>query len=119
MCKHHPFVKGVNVDQHTKCAHYHTDVDIIAIKFYCCNDYYACYFCHQEVSNHNVSKWPKSRWSERAILCGSCKHELTISEYMASTNCPHCESRFNEKCSNHFHLYFEMTEPPSDTTCHS
>ncbi len=29
-------VFGVNLDCHTGCAHYHSALDIIAIKFSCC-----------------------------------------------------------------------------------
>ncbi|MFC7060924.1 CHY zinc finger protein [Halobacillus seohaensis] len=100
-------VQGNQVDPYTRCTHYHSTVDIIAIKFYCCNEYYACYYCHQELANHTTSKWPKNQWNERAILCGNCHHELTIHDYMNASACPQCESSFNEKCIHHFHLYFD------------
>ncbi|UOQ93470.1 CHY zinc finger protein [Halobacillus shinanisalinarum] len=106
-------VKGIDVDPHTRCSHYHTDVDIIAIKFHCCNEYYACYACHQETASHSATKWPQDQWNEQAILCGNCQHELTINEYMSTSNCPQCNSLFNEKCSNHFHLYFDVTRESS------
>ncbi|MEI2340752.1 hypothetical protein V8V71_18610, partial [Priestia megaterium] len=46
MNKSAPIVKGDTVDSETRCMHYRTDKDIIAIKFYCCNTYYPCYQCH-------------------------------------------------------------------------
>lgn len=36
-------VKGVALDANTRCRHYGTDKDIIAIKFKCCETFYACY----------------------------------------------------------------------------
>ncbi|WP_075036284.1 CHY zinc finger protein [Halobacillus dabanensis] len=106
--KKSPSVKGVRVDEQTRCAHYHSDVDIIAIKFYCCQDYYACYYCHEAQTNHQPMKWPRKKWGEKAILCGNCQSELSIDEYMKSTQCPQCKHVFNEKCSLHYPLYFEM-----------
>ncbi|MBP2004668.1 CHY zinc finger protein [Halobacillus andaensis] len=100
-------VKGIQLDSQTRCAHYHSEVDIIAIKFHCCNNYYACYYCHKEMVNHSATKWPKEEQGEHAILCGSCQHELTIHDYMNSRSCPTCSHPFNEKCSLHFPLYFE------------
>ncbi|CDQ20545.1 Uncharacterized protein, contains Zn-finger domain of CHY type [Halobacillus karajensis] len=103
----HPLVKGVEVDAQTRCAHYQSDRDIIAIKFHCCKEYYACYYCHHEQAGHPPSKWPRQQWGEKAILCGNCHHELTILEYMESKRCPQCEHRFNENCSLHYPLYFD------------
>ena len=41
-------VYGSLVDNETRCIHYHTFLDIIAIKFKCCEKYYPCYQCHNE-----------------------------------------------------------------------
>ena len=40
MLIHDHDVKGNGVDKETRCLHYHSEVDRIAIKFYCCNSYY-------------------------------------------------------------------------------
>lgn len=102
-------VKGNLVDKETRCSHYHTVKDIIAIKFKCCDTYYSCYQCHTEHANHDLKRWTKNEFTEKAILCGKCKHELTISEYMTSNStCPNCNSSFNPACSNHYDLYFDM-----------
>src|SRR5437763_12629509 len=37
----HPRVLGVNVDRETRCAHYHSPRDIVAIRMKCCNAWYA------------------------------------------------------------------------------
>lgn len=102
-------IKGKTIDDNTRCIHYHSPVDIIAIKFKCCNEYYPCYQCHKEEVNHPTQLWSKEGWNEKAILCGACKTELTIRQYMDSGNqCPNCGAAFNPNCSNHYHLYFGM-----------
>jgi uncharacterized CHY-type Zn-finger protein len=107
--KLHKKVKGKTVDNETRCTHYHSALDIIAIKFKCCNEYYPCYQCHEEEAWHAAAVWTKEERHIKAILCGHCKEELSIDEYMTSSNqCPHCKAAFNPKCSNHYHLYFEV-----------
>ena len=102
-------VKGQLVDDQTRCVHWHSPVDIIAIKFKCCDTYYACFECHNQFADHKPEVWPRSDRSEKAILCGICRKELTISEYFDSANsCPYCRGAFNPNCSKHYHLYFEM-----------
>jgi uncharacterized CHY-type Zn-finger protein len=101
-------VKGKTTDKGTSCVHYHSDLDVIAIKFKCCNSYYPCYFCHQEEAGHKAQPWKKDEFETPAILCGICKTELTITAYRSCHyHCPHCNSAFNPKCSNHDHLYFQ------------
>src|SRR6187402_1508247 len=103
-----PVVFGKPVDDQTRCVHYHTGKDIIAIKFKCCDHYYPCYSCHEETADHAAQVWPMEEYSSKAILCGQCKHELTIYEYLnAGDQCPNCASTFNPNCSLHYHLYFE------------
>ena len=40
-------IKGTVLDKETRCAHYHSEIDRIAIKFFCCNTYFPCYECHE------------------------------------------------------------------------
>ena len=102
-------VKGKPIDAQTRCVHYHSALDIIAIKLKCCGEYYPCYFCHQETTDHEVIVWSKNEWETVAILCGACKHEMTIAQYKCCNyTCPICKTAFNPKCSNHDHLYFEQ-----------
>ncbi|WP_061811022.1 CHY zinc finger protein [Rossellomorea vietnamensis] len=101
-------VSGVEVDAKTKCKHYRTPKDIIAIKFKCCNTYYPCHSCHEEVADHDSILWSPEEWNTKAILCGECHNELTILQYMnCQSVCPHCQSAFNPGCQTHYHLYFE------------
>lgn len=102
-------VYGKLVDNNTRCEHYHSPHDIIAIKFKCCDKYYPCYQCHEETTDHATKTWSKDEWDIKGILCGVCKNELTINEYMRSGNeCPRCKTLFNPNCNKHYHLYFEI-----------
>lgn len=104
-------VFGQSVDNQTRCVHWHSDLDIIAIKFKCCEKYYPCFSCHEEEADHKHQVWPKKEFDQKAILCGVCGTELSIKDYMASNNtCPNCQSAFNPGCSKHYHLYFETDE---------
>jgi uncharacterized CHY-type Zn-finger protein len=100
-------VRGVGLDAGIRCIHYHTALDIVAIKMMCCGTYYACKDCHEALADHPIEVWPKERWDRRAVLCGNCGEELTIAEYMASGyKCPACAMNFNPGCRNHYHFYF-------------
>ena len=102
-------IKGKPVDDQTRCVHYHSPLDIIAVKFRCCNDYYPCYYCHEETAGHPVQTWQKNEHDTKAVLCGICRHELTIKEYLRGNNeCPSCHHKFNPKCSAHYHFYFQI-----------
>jgi uncharacterized CHY-type Zn-finger protein len=101
-------VQGVELDEQTRCAHWRTANDIVAIRFPCCDTFYACYDCHAQLAGHPAQRWRKDQSGERAILCGGCGHVLTIAEYLScGFKCPECGSAFNPGCQNHYHLYFE------------
>ncbi|RYY83647.1 MAG: hypothetical protein EOO15_20980 [Chitinophagaceae bacterium] len=102
-------INGKPIDEQTRCVHYYSPLDIIAIRFKCCNEYYPCIHCHEETAGHAVERWRKEDWNSQAILCGACKYELTINEYMnCAYTCPSCGAPFNQGCRNHNHFYFEM-----------
>ncbi|MFB5190805.1 CHY zinc finger protein [Alicyclobacillus fastidiosus] len=102
-------VRGIDVLPDTKCGHYASEKDIIAIKFPCCNTYYPCYECHEAVADHEAIVWPRQQFGEQAVLCGHCGSELTIQAYLdADSTCPHCQSAFNPGCKAHYPLYFAM-----------
>jgi uncharacterized CHY-type Zn-finger protein len=103
---------GTRVNERTQCAHWHSERDIIAIKFKCCDEFYACFDCHQEAADHAPAVWLKAEFNEPAILCGNCKSILSIESYLSSSNiCPNCQATFNPGCARHYHLYFEQGEP--------
>jgi len=101
-------VHGIDVDAETRCAHFGTERDVIAIRFPCCNDYYPCFRCHDTVADHPRETWPADERDTEAVLCGSCGVELTITEYLESgSQCPDCGAEFNPGCANHYELYFD------------
>jgi uncharacterized CHY-type Zn-finger protein len=107
MAKDSPTVHGLDLDPQTRCAHYRTALDIIAIKMKCCDTYYACKDCHDALADHPITTWPHNEWDQKAILCGACNTELSISEYLQCENqCPACNAHFNPGCANHYHFYF-------------
>lgn len=96
------------IDSQYRCKHYHSELDIVALKMKCCGCYYGCYYCHEEAADHKPEVWPRREWRTKAAACGQCHTELTIEEYLSSGyRCPACEARFNPGCKNHNHLYFE------------
>ena len=104
-------VKGLQVDPLTRCTHYHSERDIIAIKFKCCQTYYPCYKCHDALCDHTGIKWESGEFGEKAVLCGQCGSELTIKEYLhAHSTCPYCHAQFNPGCGLHYNYYFEIVD---------
>lgn len=101
-------VFGVDVDVEIRCAHWNSELDIIAIKFKCCGRWYPCFECHRAVADHDAIVWPASERDSKAILCGACGHHLSIDEYFhCNSTCPACGSAFNPGCAKHHDLYFE------------
>jgi uncharacterized CHY-type Zn-finger protein len=45
---------GSEVDKESRCAHYHSPLDIIAIKMAYCASYYACKDCHELLADRAV-----------------------------------------------------------------
>lgn len=104
-----PPVQGIALDPQTRCAHWHSPLDVIAIKTACCDTYYACKDCHVALADHPLATWPRAQWSTPAVLCGVCRHELTIDAYLACDyTCPSCAAAFNPGCVNHHHFYFAV-----------
>jgi uncharacterized CHY-type Zn-finger protein len=99
----------VNVDSETRCAHYHSARDVVAIRMKCCGGYFACKDCHEALAGHAVQRWPRDEWNEHAVLCGVCGTEMRIRDYLESADaCPACNAPFNPGCRAHHHFYFEM-----------
>jgi uncharacterized CHY-type Zn-finger protein len=100
-------ITGVGIDLETRCAHYHSEQDIVAIKFECCGEWYCCHQCHVELAGHEAEVWPREKFDNAAILCGACGQQLTIREYLACKSaCPRCGRQFNPDCAKHRHFYF-------------
>ena len=104
-----PKVQGLSLTPLTQCLHWSSPRDIIAIRHACCGKFYACISCHDALEKHKSSVWSISQRDERAVLCGSCKHQLTVDEYLnCGSVCTKCGAGFNPGCKGHWGLYFEM-----------
>jgi uncharacterized CHY-type Zn-finger protein len=117
-------VHGLNVNSTSGCEHYHSELDIIAIKFKCCGLYWACCVCHQNgntntkanhpTANHAIERWEHHEFNTMAILCGCCGIELTINQYLnCNSFCPNCNAAFNSRCRLHWHQYFDLDPTPA------
>jgi uncharacterized CHY-type Zn-finger protein len=100
-------IYGQTIDDQSRCVHYGTVTDVVAIKFYCCRRYYPCHLCHETSAGHLAERWPRAKHDQKALLCGACSTELTIDAYFEARACPECSVPFNSGCRLHRHLYFE------------
>jgi len=99
-------LRGVEIDPHTRCIHHREPRDVIAIRPPCCNAYYPCDRCHEETAAHQMARWPRDQWSERAVLCGVCGRTMTIADYLrCGHECPWCTAVFNPRCGAHWDRY--------------
>lgn len=104
-------IRGVELDPDTRCAHYRTDRDVVAFRFACCDTYYPCHACHDELADHAPQRWPRDRFDEPAVLCGVCRTELAVDGYLDSpAACPSCDAPFNPGCSDHHDRYFAVDD---------
>ena len=102
-------LRGVDVDPETRCAHWNASVDVIALRFGCCETYYPCVACHDDTTDHDAAPWPHERFDEPAVVCGKCGGRLTAREYFACDDaCPRCDAEFNPGCRAHRDAYFEL-----------
>ncbi len=100
-------VHGLDLDPETRCKHWHSTLDIVAIRMKCCGLYYACKDCHEALAGHDIETWPEADWSAKAVLCGACGNEMSIREYLSRNDvCPSCSAPFNPGCRHHRRFYF-------------
>ena len=101
-------LRGVAVNGETRCAHYDDAVDVVALRFGCCETFYPCFRCHAETTGHDPEVWPRERFDEPAVLCGVCASTLSAREYLDCADaCPRCGAAFNPGCRKHRDRYFE------------
>ncbi|WP_435361025.1 CHY zinc finger protein [Haloarchaeobius sp. DFWS5] len=102
-------VFGVEVDPETRCAHYDTELDVVALRFDCCDRFFPCFQCHAAVADHEASVVPRDECGTVSVLCGRCGHLLTVSEYLdCDSTCSDCGGDFNPGCARHADRYFEL-----------
>jgi uncharacterized CHY-type Zn-finger protein len=102
-------LRGVGVDAETRCLHYNSPVDVVAIRFPCCDTFFPCHACHDDCTDHDAERWPADRFDADAVLCGACEGTLTVAEYLdCEHDCPHCGASFNPGCAAHADRYFAV-----------
>ena len=108
-----PDVHGVGLDPQARCAHYHSRLDIIAIKMRCCATYYACRECHDDLADHACEPLGRPKPGTRPPSCAAPVNQVSIRQYMdCADTCPACAAPFNPGCRSHYHLYFEAAAHP-------
>lgn len=105
-----PRVLGRVVDAETRCAHYHGPLDVVALQFKCCEEFYPCFACHEETAGHPTERWNTADGNRHAVLCGVCRTAMRIDDYLRAEACPSCSAPFNPGCRLHRHHYFDLTE---------
>ncbi|WP_232725448.1 CHY zinc finger protein [Bacillus sp. FJAT-44742] len=106
---HGKYVTGTGIDHETRCSHYCSEIDIIALKCFKCLRYFSCFLCHHEHEDHQFKRWPKAKFDHQSVMCGACGREMSTNEYLESgSRCPSCYSAFNPGCKRHAHLYFHF-----------
>jgi len=99
-------VRGLDVDPETRCAHYDTDRDAVALLFACCEAYYPCFRCHEEVADHDAERLSVDE-SAPAVLCGACGATFPPRAFVDGDHaCPDCGAAFNPACADHYDRYF-------------
>ncbi|MFD1569354.1 CHY zinc finger protein [Halorubrum laminariae] len=102
-------LRGVAVDHETRCAHWNSAVDVVALRFGCCGTYYPCDACHDAATDHTAEPWPRDRFDEPAVLCGRCRARLSVRAYLDTDDaCPRCGVAFNPGCRAHADRYFDI-----------
>ena len=97
-------IYGVDLDEQGRCAHYHKNCDVVALKCARCRKYYACFSCHDEMEDHTFEATGTEE--EFPVLCGNCRKLLTREQY-GQGSCPYCGILFNPRCKLHKHIYFK------------
>ncbi|CCC71641.1 hypothetical protein NCAS_0H03310 [Naumovozyma castellii] len=107
-------IHGDLIDNESRCTHWHSNLDIISLKFKCCPGiYWACYQCHQEQTTHPLQKFDLILDKDvPVIICGHCYQQMTFDQYQHfnaknQLSCSHCNALFNPGCQLHYHLYFD------------
>ena len=101
---------GVNTHGQSRCAHWHSDLDVLALQSPCCSKFYACATCHDALEDHPLQPWPAdTKLSTKVLLCGVCEATFSAGQYLSGDKfCPDpaCAAPFNPGCRKHWHVHF-------------
>ncbi|QPV64406.1 hypothetical protein I7X12_07275 [Halosimplex litoreum] len=104
-------IRGAAIDAETRCGHYDDAVDVVAIRFSCCDCYYPCFRCHDAVTDHDAERISRDAFDEPSVLCGVCGATLSVRAYLdCEDTCPACDAAFNPGCRRHRDRYFAVGE---------
>lgn len=98
-------VYGIGLDAEGRCEHYHTELDVVALRCGKCRKYYACYKCHDQLEDHAFVPADAGQDADTPVLCCSCNSKLTYIQYQQG-KCAFCGHDFNPKCALHHDIYF-------------
>ncbi len=98
-----PIIEGLDIDEAGRCRHYHQSNDVAALKCGRCQRYFACYRCHDALTDHAFVPCDPN---DAPVMCGHCHHVLTRAQYERG-RCPVCQHPFNPKCARHATIYFK------------
>eukprot|EP00939_MAST-03C_sp_MAST-3C-sp1_P005473 g5473.t1 len=102
------FGVGVGTYKETRCTHWHSALDRVAIQASCCLKFYACVQCHDACESHRWKPWKASTsLQHHALLCGACGNTFSFVSYFSSPDkCSTCSASFNPNCKRHWDVYF-------------
>jgi uncharacterized CHY-type Zn-finger protein len=63
-------IYGIELDTATRCVHWRSDRDILAIWAPCCETYYSYLACHAAAADHPLERIPESAFDTPGALCG-------------------------------------------------
>ncbi|TWT11350.1 hypothetical protein FRX54_03460 [Streptococcus sp. sy004] len=99
-------IYGDVVDLETRCLHYHSARDIVALRCFSCRRYYPCYHCHDTYEQHTYQAY-SSQSEDEVVFCGACQIGMTALAYRQGKSvCPNCSAAFNPACKEHESIYF-------------
>lgn len=81
-------IHGIDVDPQGRCAHWHSEHDVVANTCGACHKLWACSLCHDELADHRFVGVDKQL---RSVMCSAC---------------PSCGHPFNPGCKLHESVYF-------------
>ncbi|MDN2452207.1 CHY zinc finger protein [Lactobacillus sp. UCMA15818] len=96
-------IYGIEIDTDGRCYHYHQQNDIVGLKCQRCNEYFACYKCHDNLRDHSFVSCDKNDYP---AICGKCRKKMTFDDYK-NGYCPSCHAGFNPNCHLHWDIYFK------------
>lgn len=96
-------IRGVEVDEQGRCAHWHTERDVVANLCEACGQFWACHECHDALADHPFGRVDPA--ASDTVLCGVCGHLSSYVDYSASHVCAGCGHAFNPRCALHRGLY--------------